>query len=99
VAISDILKNYFQPGFPTLTDDARLFLRQELGKISQSINLLVNVVKQTQVTYTVATLPAAPAVGQRAFVTDATATTFASTVVGGGANKVPVYYDGAWKIG
>lgn len=49
--------------------------------------------------FTVATLPAAPAVGAAAFVTDATATTFASTVVGGGSNKVPVYYDGAWKIG
>lgn len=38
--------------------------------------------------------------GARAFCTDATATTFASTVSGGGANNVPVYYDGsAWKIG
>jgi len=38
--------------------------------------------------------------GARAFCTDANATTFASTVVGGGSNNVPVYYDGsAWKIG
>lgn len=52
--------------------------------------------------YTVATLPAAATAGAggTAFVTDATATTFASTVAGGGANKVPVYSDGAnWKIG
>jgi hypothetical protein len=51
-------------------------------------------------TYTVATLPATPVKGWTAMVTDATATTFASTVVGGGSNNVPVYYDGTnWKIG
>ena len=52
--------------------------------------------------YTVATLPSAATagVGARAFVSDATATTFASTVAGTGANKVPVYSDGTnWKIG
>jgi hypothetical protein len=52
--------------------------------------------------YTVATLPSAATsgVGARAFVSDATATTFASTVAGGGANKVPVYSDGTnWKVG
>lgn len=52
--------------------------------------------------YTVATLPAAATAGMgaRAYVTDATATTFAATVAGGGANKVPVTSDGtAWKIG
>lgn len=52
--------------------------------------------------YTVATLPSAvtSGVGARSFVSDATATTFASTVAGGGANKVPVYSDGTnWKIG
>lgn len=38
--------------------------------------------------------------GSRAFVTDANATTFASIVAAGGANKVPVYRDGtAWRIG
>lgn len=52
--------------------------------------------------FTVATLPSAvtAGVGARAFVSDATATTFASTVSGGGSNKVPVYSDGTnWKIG
>lgn len=45
-------------------------------------------------------LPATPATGQRAFVTDATATTFASVAAGGGANAVPVVYDGTnWIIG
>jgi hypothetical protein len=38
--------------------------------------------------------------GLRTLVTDATATTFMSTVAGGGANIVPVVCDGAaWKIG
>jgi hypothetical protein len=51
-------------------------------------------------TYTVATLPGSPVKGWVAMVTDANATTFASTVVGGGSNNVPVYYDGTnWKIG
>jgi hypothetical protein len=52
--------------------------------------------------YTVAALPSAATsgVGARAFVSDANATTFASTVAGGGANAVPVYSDGTnWKIG
>ena len=38
--------------------------------------------------------------GARAFVYDATATTFASAVVGGGTNRVPVYSNGRnWLIG
>lgn len=38
--------------------------------------------------------------GARGFVTDATATTFLSTVAGGGSNKVPVVSDGTnWLIG
>jgi hypothetical protein len=52
--------------------------------------------------YTVAALPSAvtSGMGARAFVSDANATTFASTVAGGGSNKVPVYSDGTnWKIG
>lgn len=51
---------------------------------------------------TVAGLPAAATAGAgaRAFVTDANATTFLSTVAGGGANKVPVVSDGTnWLIG
>jgi hypothetical protein len=39
-------------------------------------------------------------VGARAFVSDATATTFASTYAGSGSNNVPVYSDGSvWRIG
>lgn len=51
---------------------------------------------------TVASLPAAATAGAgaRCFVTDANATTFLSTVAGGGANKVPVVSDGTnWLIG
>ena len=51
---------------------------------------------------TVASLPAAATAGAgaRAFVTDATVTIFASTVVGGGANAVPVVSNGTnWIIG
>lgn len=49
---------------------------------------------------TVATLPVVGNMGSRNFVTDATVTTFASVVAGGGANKVPVYDDGTnWRIG
>jgi hypothetical protein len=48
---------------------------------------------------TVANLPTASA-GTRAFVTDATVTTFGTTVVGGGTNFVPVYRTAsAWVIG
>ena len=38
--------------------------------------------------------------GARAFITDGSTTTFAATVAGGGANKVPIYSDGTnWKVG
>jgi hypothetical protein len=38
--------------------------------------------------------------GAHAFVTDANATTFNTTVAGGGSNKLPVFCDGTnWKIG
>jgi hypothetical protein len=50
----------------------------------------------------VSALPSAVTAGSgaRMFVTDATVTTFASTVVGGGTNKIPVISDGTnWIIG
>lgn len=52
--------------------------------------------------FTVATLPVTPAVGATAMITDATLGLSAGlglAPIGGGTNKVPVYYDGAWKIG
>lgn len=56
-------------------------------------------VQTTPVTY--AQLPTAVSnAGARAFITDGSTATFAATVVGGGANKVPVYSDGTvWKVG
>ena len=54
--------------------------------------------------YSVAGTPlpnaATAGVGARAFVSDATLSTFASPYTGGGAQKVPVYSDGTvWRIG
>jgi len=52
--------------------------------------------------YTVATLPSAATsgIGARAFVSDALAPVFGSTVTTGGAVKTPVYSDGTnWKVG
>lgn len=49
--------------------------------------------------YTFAGLPAGVQ-GDRAFVTDSTTAVFAAVAAGGGANPVPVYYDGGnWKVG
>lgn len=80
-----------------LTNVLRLYFNQENSALSALIEELpVNLV------YTVSTLPSASTsgTGYRAFVTDATVTTFASTVAGGGANRVPVYSDGTnWRIG
>lgn len=44
--------------------------------------------------YTVATLPASPSDGDRAYVTDATAPTYLGTLTGGGAVVCPVFYNG-----
>ncbi|PQA71711.1 glycosyl hydrolase family 28-related protein [Brucella oryzae] len=50
--------------------------------------------------YTVSALPSSPKRGDRAFVHDASATTFASAVTGGGSNWVPVVFNGSnWIIG
>lgn len=51
--------------------------------------------------FTVGTLPAGVN-GMRTFVSDSTVTLalgIGAVVVGGGANIVPVYYDGAWRAG
>ena len=48
--------------------------------------------------YTVATLPTGVNY-MRAFVSDALAPVFGAAVVGGGAVKIPVYYDGTWRVG
>jgi hypothetical protein len=53
---------------------------------------------------TVATLPAAPVAGQRAFVTDSNAASLTAGIgavlAAGGSAHVPVVYDGTnWRIG
>ena len=48
--------------------------------------------------YTVATLPTGT-IGDTAYVTDALAPTFLATIVGGGAVKTPVFYNGSAWIG
>lgn len=71
------------------------------GNSNNSSGQIVAAVVQTT-SATVATLPSASTVGagSRSFVTDATSTTYLSTVAGGGANKVPVVSDGTnWLIG
>jgi hypothetical protein len=74
-----------------------------LGNASITETILRGV--QRGSTHTVASLTAlltaaAAGAGARSFVTDATATTFASIVAGGGANGVPVYSDGTnWRVG
>lgn len=83
-----------------LNNVLRLYFNQIdniIGQLSTSSGII-----PALTVYTVATLPSAATsgTGARAFVSDANATTFASTVAGGGANKVPVYSDGTnWKIG
>ena len=57
----------------------------------------------TQSVYTLSTIPL-PAggyvVGFRSFISDGLAPTFGAIAVGGGAVKVPVYYDGTnWRVG
>lgn len=48
----------------------------------------------------VAELPTGLGAGVRGFVLDASVVTFNSVVLAGGANKVPVFFDGtAWRVG
>ena len=74
-------------------------VRLDTGGGTSDLYINGNVIARSGST-TVAGLPAAGTTGRRGFVTDATATTFASIVAGGGANRVPVYDDGTnWRIG
>lgn len=76
------------------------------GGIKGAVNDLINdhpvALRIPRAPSTVAALPApTPAnAGTRGFVSDSTVDTFGTTVVGGGAIKVPVFSDGiAWKVG
>lgn len=69
------------------------YLARELERIAQEL------ARATPV-YEAADLPTPSAAPARAFVSNANATTFHSVVAGGGANFVPVFWDGAaWRIG
>jgi hypothetical protein len=69
--------------------------------VTKTGDVVVNTVTLNSVlklkAYTVGTLPAGT-VGDMAYVTDATVPTYNGTLTGGGAVKIPVFYDGtAWK--
>ena len=54
----------------------------------------------TPIVTTVGSLPTAYGTGSRATVTDATSISFRAVAIGGGANTVPVFWDGStWRIG
>jgi hypothetical protein len=81
-----------------LTNVLRLFFNQLNDVLT---TLITSYITNTSIT-TVAKLPTASMTnaGTRTFVSDATVTTFGSTVVGGGTNIVPIYSTGtSWKIG
>ena len=85
-------------------DQLNNVLRLYFNRVDSILGQLTAATQSTISTtvYTVVTLPSAATsgVGARSFVSDANATTFASIVAGGGANKVPVYSDGTnWRIG
>lgn len=70
--------------------------------VENTVNRLVRDFNRKRIGATVAQLPSAAqeGVGARAFVTDATTTTFGAIVAGTGTNPVPVYSDGTnWRIG
>ncbi|NBX03385.1 MAG: hypothetical protein EBR02_04875 [Alphaproteobacteria bacterium] len=65
---------------------------------TEGMRILNSGVIRRTATYTVATLPAGTN-NDTTFVSDALAPVWGAAVVGGGAVRVPVYYDGAWKVG
>jgi hypothetical protein len=74
----------------------------DLQAITGRVNVLIRDYNLRRSSQTVANLPtgADMGFGARTFVTDANATTFRAVVAGGGANTVPVYFDGSdWRIG
>jgi hypothetical protein len=83
-------------------DQLNNVLRLYFNQLNGTLNSLVTPVVLSTTVYTVATLPSAvtATAGARAFVSDSSVTTFNATVVGGGANTVPVFSNGTdWKVG
>ncbi len=84
---------------PALKRSGALLLAR-LGDDSADAGFSALYVKTASTTVAGLTAAATAGAGARAFVTDANATTYLSTVAGGGANKVPVVSDGTnWLIG
>ena len=84
----------YEPGYQEKFNNVLRLYFNQLNKIVGQLQAFPN--------YVVADLPSAAQLGagSRLFVTDASAPTFGSTVVGGGAVNVPVYSDGTnWKVG
>jgi hypothetical protein len=106
------LNRTVQPRLPAATPEYDINYINQLNNVLRLyFNQLDNILGQLSTAseiipaltvYTVATLPSAATsgVGARTFVSDALAPAFGSTVITGGAVKVPVYSDGtAWKVG
>jgi hypothetical protein len=103
-----VQNTYSSTSFPRGTYEGSNLINCETGSLDLFQAIFAGSVKLTgagtflAVPEGVSSLPAANSVaeGTRLFVVDATVTTFASIVVGGGANAVPVYSDGTnWRIG
>jgi len=88
------------PG-PTGSYQAGQGININTGTTPATISTAVAYLPLQQTGVTVSALPAAGTNrGSRAFVTDATATSFYSIVAGTGTNFVPVFSDGTnWRIG
>lgn len=83
-----------------LSGNANLTFNKTTGTLSTTILNSSNIIKTG--VFNSGTIPSAVSagVGARAFVSDATSSTFASAYTGGGSIKVPVYSDGTgWFIG
>jgi hypothetical protein len=99
------------PALPLATDEYNRAYQDQLNNVLRLyFNRIQNILNQLNTNgiqppltnYTVAALPFASVAGKgaRAFVTDALAPVFGSTVVTGGTVAVPVYSDGTnWKVG
>lgn len=84
-------------GSASITEITRQEVATGLSMFGANVVIDANRIFRRRV-FTVATLPAG-VVGMSSFVSDALGPTFGAAVVGGGAVQIPVYYDGAWKVG
>ena len=75
-------------------------LNNALRQYAAQVDNVTQYISAQTIVYTVAKLPTVGVIGRRLFVSDATSTSFGTTVVGGGTNPVPVFDNGtAWIIG